>query len=201
MTASFADLRSDTLTKPTPEPPPPPGSVAYLLSTLDSIQDGQTVEDYTQHLAITGVTAQVNANAYRLKLGLELLAAAPKPREGRTEWEAQQAERLGVKPRQFRNILSAARSVRLLATEMPIAVLDRPLTKLPAATKAIKNGQDPDAPVGMGEKRPKPVSDIVDATVKKLAVAIAGVPVSERLVLIERVTLAMSVLGEKIAVG
>ena len=175
-------------TKPVTQPavPPPPGTVAYLLSTLDSIQDGQTVEEYTHHLAITGVTAQVNANAYRLKLGLELLAAAPKPRAGRTEWEAQQAERLGVKPRQFRNILGAAKAVRLLATEMPIAVLDRPLTKLPAAAKAIKNHADPDAAVAKNETIPKTASDVVDAAVRKLEAAIGSSPAAERKTLVQK---------------
>lgn len=171
---------TNTKSAPQPAAPPPPGTVAHLLSTLDSIQDGQTVDEYTQHLAITGVTAQVNANAYRLKLGLELLASAPKPREGRTEWEAQQADRLGVKPRQFRNILGAARGVRLLATEMPIAVLDRPLTRLVAAAKAIKNGGDPDA-VADRKSIQKTADERWVAAVKRVQAVLADLPPDARL--------------------
>ena len=179
--------KAQPLTKPTPEAPPPAGTVAYLLWELPSIQEGETAEMYTHQLAREGVNAQVSANAYRLKLGLELLAVAPKARDGRMKWEEEQADRLAFKPRQLRHILGAAKAVRVLATKMPIAVLDRPLVKLVAAAKAIKNGVDPDAVAEKSEKATKPVSDVVDAAVKKLKAVIIGAPPDERRALGEKV--------------
>ncbi len=179
--------KAQPLTKPTPEPPPPAGTVAYLLSELPSIQEGETAEMYTHKLARDGVNAQVSANAYRLKLGMALLLAAPKAREGRLAWEEREAERLGLKPRQLRKVLGVAKAVRLLAPKMPIAVLDRPLAKLAAAANAIKKGLDPDAVAEKAEKVPKPARDVVDAALKKLEATINGAPGDEQADLIKKV--------------
>ncbi len=168
------------VTMPVPEPPPPPGTVAFLLADLPSIQEGETAEMYTHQLAREGVNAQVSANAYRLKLGIALLLAAPKAREGRLAWEEREAERLGLKPRQLRKVLGVAKAVRLLAPKMPIAVLDRPLAKLAAAANAIKNGRDPDAVAEKSEKVPKAANVVVDAALKRLEAIIKAAPADER---------------------
>ena len=186
--------KAQPLTKPTPEPPPPAGTVAHLLSELPSIQKGETAEMYTHRLARDGVNAQVSANAYRLKLGLELLLAAPKPRDGRLAWEDREAERLGLKPRQLRKVLGVAKAVRLLAPKMPIAVLDRPLAKLAAAANAIKKGIDPDAVAEKADEVPKSASQVVDAALKKLGATIQRAPAAERNELIQKVVDAMAAL-------
>ncbi len=180
--------KAEQLTKPTAEPAPPAGTVAYLLAGMPSIQEGETAEMYTHKLARDGVNAQVSANAYRLKLGIALLLAAPKAREGRLAWEEREAERLGLKPRQLRKVLGVAKAVRLLAPKMPIAVLDRPLAKLAAAANAIKKGIDPDAVVEKTEKPVRTIDEMVDLAVKKLESLIGGAPAAARAALIKKVT-------------
>jgi hypothetical protein len=146
-------------------------------------------------LASESNKTQVTFNLARIKLGLTLAKLDPKAREGRTEWQAAESKRLGIQPRQLRTVLSAAKAMRLLAAQVPVAVLDRPLAKVAVAAKAIKKGQDPDAAPTKLPKVAKSADEVVDAAIKKLEVVIEGLPAADRLPLINRVSMAMNLLG------
>jgi len=90
--------------------------------------------------------AQVQPNAYRIKLGLTLLAHKPSARKGVTAWEAETAKLLGVEVRQVRTYCATAKTVNAIASELAVTVLDRPLQKVVAEAKRRQAGLPSDKP-------------------------------------------------------
>ena len=89
------------------------------------------------------------ATLLRIRLGIDLLPEQPEKRRGRGRWQKTTARRLGMRARNLRNYLAAAEAVeeaRLLATPLPIAVLLRPLDKIPAGIRLFIETGDLDAP-------------------------------------------------------
>ena len=175
-----------------PETPPAEPTVAAELAKLGELEEGGDFDAYTAVLATESHTSQIAANLSRIKLGITLNSAGPKPRNGRKAWQEAQSARLGIRPRQLRTILATAQVI--LAVELPIAVLDRPLEKVVKAAEAIKAGRDPDAKREISTKPSKPAGELVDAAVKKLEAAIKDAPSSEREHLIKRVFDAIAAL-------
>ena len=118
-----------------------PQTIADLLQTIPDPDPSQTAESYLTTLADTGYQAQVQANAYRIKLGLTLLAHKPSARKGVTAWETENAGRLGIEVRQLRNYCAAAKTVSAIATTLAVTVLDRPLAKVVVEAKRLQAGQ------------------------------------------------------------
>ena len=127
-------------------PMPEPATIADLLAQLPEPAQDQSAAHYIAQLADTGHQAQVQANAYRIKLGLALLAAKPAARKGVSEWEAASAERLGIEVRQLRTYCATAKTVSATAATMPLAVLDRPLNKVVVEAKRLQAGLPSDKP-------------------------------------------------------
>jgi hypothetical protein len=149
---------------PTPAKPEP-ATIADLLAQLPEPGPKQTAATYIAQLATTGHQAQVQANAYRIKLGLALLAAKPVARKGVSEWEAASAERLGIEVRQLRTYCATAKTVSTTAATMPVAVLDRALNKVVVEAKRLQAGLPSDKP----QRKPRdPRQDAVHAVVRLL---------------------------------
>ncbi len=124
----------------------PAQTIADLLSTIPDPDPTQTAEAYLATLADTGHQAQVQANAYRIKLGLALLASKPAARKGVTAWETETAQRLGVDARQVRTYCATAKTVNAMANQLAVTVLDRPLQKVVVEAKRLQAGQPSDKP-------------------------------------------------------
>ncbi len=151
--------------KPAPAPQvTEAGSIGEMLDAkVRAPMEGEDLDTYTENLCKTSRNNQVEANLVRIKMGLSLLADAPKARQGVTEWQDAHAKRLGIEPRQFRNIMAAAKAIKpVLGKALPIAVnvaLDVPLAKIPAAIKDAKEGRNPNAEKA---KAAKPAVGAVD---------------------------------------
>lgn len=180
----------------TPAEMPPKGTVAAALSEIGGPTDDEDVAEYTARLASDSHNSQVASNLHRIKLGMTLAAVQPKAREGRTEWQDAEAKRLAIQPRQLRKILAVANALRLLASKVPIAILDRPLAKVAAAAKSMEAGNDPDAEPMKTTKPRKSAVQVVDAAIKKLEECINGVPEDERAQLIDEIELLLAVLRQ-----
>ncbi len=124
----------------------PNATIADLLNQLPDPAPDQTPESYLAALSTTAQTAQIHANAYRIKLGQTLLASKPKARSGVTAWEAAHAERMGIEVRQVRNYCAIAKVVTQSAGKMPAAALDRPMTKVVAEAKQLQSGEPSNKP-------------------------------------------------------
>ena len=148
-------------------PMPEPATIADLLAQLPEPAADQTAAAYIAQLADTGhqAQAQVQANAYRIKLGLALLASKPAARRGVSAWEAASAERLGIEVRQLRTYCATAKTVSGSAATMPVAVLDRALNKVVVEAKRLQAGQPSDKPP---RKQRDPRQDAVNAVVRLL---------------------------------
>ncbi len=107
----------------------PAATIADLLAQLPEPAADQTAATYIAQRADTGHQAQVQANAYRIKLGLALLASKPAARKGVSEWEAASAERLGIEVRQLRTYCTTAKTVSATAASAAPA---RPAASVPA---------------------------------------------------------------------
>lgn len=144
---------------------PPPQTIADLLSQLPDPAPDQTPESYLTSLSTTAQTAQIHANAYRIKLGLTMLAGKPKVRSGVGAWETTHAERLGIDVRQVRKYCATAQVVSAMGGQMPVTALDRPLTKVVAEAKQLQAGQPSDKPP---RKPREPYTEAVRAVVRLL---------------------------------
>lgn len=177
---------------------PPAGSLGALLATVPDPTADQDLISYTLHLATTSHASQVVANLHRIKLGMILLTEQPKAKDGVTEWQVDQAKRLGILPRQLRNVLGAAKAVRtVLATQLPITaeqLLDRPLTRVVAAVNAIKHSKDPDADRATRGPR-RTAAKLAEVAIEKLVAAVNRVPAADRQPLIDKVTAAMEAIA------
>lgn len=123
-----------------------PTTIADLLAQLPEPGPKQSAATYLAQLATTGHRAQVQANAYRIKLGLTLLANKPALRKGVTAWETESAKRLGIEVRQLRTYCATAKTVSAMAATMAVEVLDRPLAKVVAEAKRLQAGLPSDKP-------------------------------------------------------
>ncbi len=145
--------------------PTPAQTIHDLLNQLPDPAPDQPPESYLSSLSTTAQTAQIHANAYRIKLGQTLLASKPKARSGVTAWEAAHAERLGIDVRQVRRYCTTAQVVTAMAQQMPVAALDRPMTKVVAEAKHLQAGQPTDKPP---RKQREPYTEAVRAVVRLL---------------------------------
>ena len=155
---------------------PPADTIRSRLVELQGPAEDESVQAYTARLAAESHTTQVAANLSRIKLGVALQPYMPKKSAGRGDWEMAEAERLGIKPRQLRTILATAQIV--LAVELPIGVLDRPLERVRAAALAVSKGRDPDAEAV--KREPKTAEQAWQELVEKAVKALAAFPAEAR---------------------
>lgn len=111
--------------------------------------------------------SQVQANACRLKIGLDLLAApdCPAKRAGRTEWQAAKAAQLEIGPRHLRTIISAAEGYLAMVkancgTSADGRTLNRPMSELKRAFSNLATGKPVDAHPPKGVAKPTTVEGI-----------------------------------------
>lgn len=122
-------------------------TLADLLQTVPDPAEGEDLAVYATRMDGVGRDSLIQSNAYRIKLGMTLLAdpSMPSKGKGRRQWQADQAKRLNLGDRRIRDILQAAESVRGWADRLPTEVLDRKLEAIPKAVQAVAEGRDPDA--------------------------------------------------------
>lgn len=179
-TASSPKKSAQKKSAPTTRTPldttPDKGTVRARLAELTGPAEDESVATYTARLAAESHTTQVAANLSRIKLGVALQPYMPKKSAGRGAWELTEAERLGIKPRQLRTILTTAQIV--LAVELPIAVLDRPLERVRAAALAVAKGRDPDAEAV--KREPRAAGEVWGQVVAKAVKALGAFGEEER---------------------
>ena len=155
------------------------------------------MDSYTAELATISHKTQISANLTRIKMVSEL--KQPKREAGKDnvkEWQQAQAKRLGIEARMFRYVLSAAKALRQLATELPIDFLDRPMAKVARDAKVTATGGDPDAAKVKNPPVAKPGAQVVDKHIKGILGVLSAVPDDQREELIVKIRELLEALAD-----
>ena len=130
-----------------------------LLEVLDNIRQEKDESDADFEYRLVHCTGDarnglVAANAHRLVLGLRLLAREPVKRSGRRKWQIDEAAKLGIHDRHFRDYMAAARAIHdnrdVWAQRVPKenrdchAILDRRFADVATCIKVVVAGGKPD---------------------------------------------------------